>query len=369
MSPTALFIWQDPAWPGLHYDAAATAGPLSEVSRGLGLLAGRLADQPMEARERAMAAALTEDAVKTSAIEGEVLDLASVRSSVARRLGLEAEGLSREDRQADGVVAMLMDAITRSQEPLTDDRLKAWQALLFQTPQLLRSVVVGDWRDDRADPMRVVSGPVGREKVHFQAPPAERVDAEVAAFLDWFENDQRDPWVIKSALAHLWIVTIHPFEDGNGRVSRAVADMALSRVDGMPERYYSVSSQLKLERSDYYDQLERAQKGSTDVTGWVVWYLECVSRALRRAGATLDTVLTKVRFWTRWQDVSLNERQKVVLNRVLDEIEEPLTNRKWAKLAGVSSDTALRDLSELVEHGLLTTSGTGKGRRYHLQVA
>lgn len=364
------WIWERPDWPNLTWDPGEVALMLSEVSARMGRLGGRMADQALESRERTQFHALTEDALQTSAIEGERLDPLSVRSSLARRLGIENEGMAPVDRRTEGLVAMLLDATANANAPLTDERLRGWQAALFPEGYgVLQRVRGGHWRDDHEGPMQVVSGPDRRRVVHFQAPPASCLDQEMRQFLAWFEDDVKTPWLVRAALAHLWFVTVHPFEDGNGRVGRAVSDLALARGDGLPERYYSVSSQMSNERSTYYQMLESSQRGGLDVTPWVLWFLGCVGRALQRAETTLDSVLRKSRFWNRWQGQPVSERQAKVLNRVFDGLgrngsDEALTNRKWAKLAGVSSDTALRDLRDLVERGMLTSSGVGKATIY-----
>ena len=361
------YVWEQLGWPALRYVAAAVAKPLADVSVQLGRLHGRMADQAQLARDRATLLALTDDAMETSAIEGEILDYDSVRSSLARRLGIDGEGLAKQDRKAEGVVAMLLDATTNAAAPLTAERLKGWQAALFPTGfSVIHPVRAGQWRDDHDGPMQVVSGRMGRRRVHFEAPPATRLEHEVDAFLAWFEHDDREPWVIKAALAHLWFVTLHPFEDGNGRLARAIGDLALARAEGLPDRYYSVSSQIMRERAAYYDVLETTQKGDLDVTPWVLWFLNCVSGALTRAEDTLDGVLAKARFWAHANELQLdlNPRQTRMLNLVLDGMHAPLTNRKYAKLAQVSSDTALRDLRDLVDRQVLTVSGTGKSTVY-----
>lgn len=355
-----MWIWQVPDWPDFQYDSRQLAGPLADAAAAIGHLHGRLgALQPGE-RDEAALAALMGDVLETSAIEGERLDVDSVRSSLARRLGVDAGGAGRPDRAVEGVVAMTLDATENAMLPLTTERLQAWQAALFPTGRSgLMEVATGTWRDDHHGPMQVVSGPHGRQKVHFEAPPAPWLAGEVARFLEWFEAPSADHTLIRAGLAHLWFVTLHPFEDGNGRVARAIGDMALSRHDGQRYRYYSVSAQVQAERAGYYDILERTQKGDLEVTPWLVWFLECLARAARRAEAQLERTLHKALFWRRVAAVPLGERQARALNKVIDEFEQPITNRKWAALARVSPDTALRDLRALVDAGVLEPTGAG----------
>lgn len=360
METPGPWIWQRPDWPALRYDAGALAGRLADAARAIGHLHGRVATLHGGDRDRAALSALMEDVLKSSAIEGERLDVDAVRSSLARRLGVDIGGQARVDRHVDGVVEMTLDATRNAAAPLTAARLQAWQAALFPTGRSgLVEIGIGRWRDDADGPMQVVSGPIGRQRVHFQAPPADRLDAEMARFLAWCEAPTDEPALLKAGLAHLWFVTVHPFEDGNGRVARAVGDLTLSRADGEPYRYYSVSSQIQAERDDYYRILERTQRGGLDVTAWLAWFLDCLLRAVRRSDNELDRVLVKAMFWQRMAHVPLSERQVKALNKVLDEFEQPLTNRKWAALTRTSSDTALRDLRALVDAGVLERTGAG----------
>lgn len=362
------YIWQAADWPYWRYDLSALAGPLAEVSRAQGLLLGRLADVGLALRDQASLAALTEDVVKTSAIEGEVLDVESVRSSIARRLGVDIGAMAPVDRHVEGVVELVLDATSRSAEPLTAERLFGWHAALFPSGYSgMSKITVGQWRDDAARPMQVVSGPVGRRKIHFEAPPAAALSDETARFLAWANDESGEPLLIKAGLAHLWFVTLHPFDDGNGRLARAVGDLFLARADGSPQRFYSLSAQIQRERKDYYDILERTQKGSLDVTGWLSWFLAVLGRAVANAQSTLDTVLIKARFWQRWAGTPLNERQVNLLNRLLDGFEGKLTSSKWAAIAKCSPDTALRDITQLLELGVLKKStGGGRSTSYEL---
>lgn len=356
-----LYIWQAPAWPNWRYDLAALAEPLTRVSRAQGLLLGRLADVGLGLRDEASLAALTDDVLKTSEIEGEHLNVASVRSSIARRLGVDIGALAPVDRNVEGVVEMVLDASANSARPLTMKRLFGWHAALFPTGYSgLSEITIGDWRDDAQGPMQVVSGPVGRQKVHYEAPPAHSLPVELERFLEWVNiSHTGQPALIRAGLGHLWFVTLHPFDDGNGRIARAIGDLLLARADGSPQRFYSLSAQIQRERKGYYDILERTQKGTLEVTEWLLWFLQMLDEAVGHAHHTLDAVLDKARFWQRVQGAALNERQVKVLNRLLGGFEGKLTTSKWAALAKCSPDTALRDINELVELGMLQRSSAG----------
>nr|WP_295782376.1 Fic family protein [Rhodoferax sp.] len=362
------YIWQLPEWPHLTYDAATLAAPLAQVHRAQGQLMGRMAELGLAQREQATLQVLTQEVIKTSEIEGERLSLDAVRSSIARRLGLDIGALAPSDRHVDGVVDVVLDATRSFDQPLTAERLFGWHAALFPTGYSGRSrITVAAWRTDASGPMEVVSGPVGREKVHFTAPPASTLSGQTAAFLDWFEAAPLGDAVIKAGLAHLRLVTLHPFDDGNGRISRAVGDMALARAEGTAQRFYSLSAQLQRERKDYYDQLEATQKGPLDVTPWLNWFLGCLLRAVQGADATLAGVLDKAQFWQRWAGTPMNGRQTQVLNRVLDGFEGKLSNAKWAALGKCSADTALRDINDLLARGVLRRlEGGGRSTGYVL---
>ncbi len=361
-------IHEQPDWPRLHWDGEAVVDALADVRHRQGRLIGRMEALGSDLRREAVLGTLVEDVVKSSDIEGEKLDARQVRSSVARRLGVDIGGMARADRDVEGVVEMMLDATRRYDEPLTAERLYNWHASLFPTGRSgMRRITVGAWRTADSDPMQVVSGPAGRERVHFQAPSAARVDAEMQAFLDWFETPADIDPVLEAALAHLRFVTIHPFDDGNGRIARAVADMALARSEGSSQRFYSMSSQIRVERNAYYDVLERTQRGTTDVSEWMGWFLGCLGRSIESSGAALGGVLAKARFWERAAGLSLNDRQRLVLNRLLGGFEGKLTTSKWAKLAKCSQDTALRDITCLVDHGILVRNqGGGRSTSYAL---
>lgn len=313
-------------------------------------------------------AEVTLDVLKSSEIEGERLDPAQVRSSVARRLGLDAGGAGPAGRDVEGVVEMMLDATQEFEAPLTADRLFGWHAALFPSGRSgMRKILVGAWRDDATGPMQVVSGPVGREKVHYEAPPAPLLPDEMGRFLTWVNEADRTDAVLRAALAHLWFVTIHPFDDGNGRIARAIADWQLARSEGTAQRFYSMSAQLNHERDDYYGILERTQRGTLDVTPWLEWFLGCLGRAFDGTGTTLEAVMRKARFWERAARLTIGPRQRLVLNRLLDGFTGKLTTRKWAVLARSSHDTALRDIRGLVDQGLLKKDeGGGRSTSYSL---
>jgi Fic family protein len=357
------YIWQANDWPTWRFDLARLARPLADVSRAQGLLMGRLADVGTALRDQASLSVLTQEIVKTSEIEGERLDVASVRSSIARRLGVDIGALAPVDRDVEGVVEMVLDATGHCDAPLTRERLSGWHAALFPTGRSgLVRIRVGDWRDDASGPMQVVSGPVGRQRVHFEAPPADTLAVETDRFLSWANSASDEPPLIKAGLAHLWFVTLHPFDDGNGRIARAVGDLFLARADGSPQRFYSLSAQIQRERAAYYGILERTQRGSLDVTEWLGWFLDALHRAVDEAQHTLDAVLVRARFWRRWSApgaTPLNARQAKVVNRLLDGFEGKLTSSKWAAIAKCSPDTALRDITDLVARGVLRRSDAG----------
>ena len=357
------YIWQATDWPSWRYDLAALAQSLADVSRAQGLLMGRLADVGMALRDQASLSALTEDVIKTSEIEGEQLNAESVRSSIARRIGVDIGALAPVDRHVEGVVEMVLDATANCNAGVTRDRLFGWHAALFPTGYSgLVRINVGDWRDDTTGPMQVVSGPLGRQRMHFEAPPADRLQSETDRFINWANSASNEPPLIKAGLAHLWFVTLHPFDDGNGRIARAVGDLFLARADGSPQRFYSLSAQIQRERKAYYDILERTQKQSLDVTEWLAWFLETLHRAVEQAQHTLDAVLAKTRFWQRWAapgSAPLNERQVKLVNRLLDGFEGKLTSSKWASIAKCSPDTALRDITDLLARGVLRKSDAG----------
>jgi len=355
-----MYIYELQDWPRFDWDQERLAEPLAAVRHRQGRLIGRMEALGFHLRQEAVLQTLTADVVKSSEIEGEQLDAEQVRSSIARRLGMDFGALKPADRNVEGVVEMMLDATRRYDQPLTAERLFSWHASLFPTGRSgLRKIKAGAWRDDRTGPMAVVSGPAGKEHVHFQAPPAPRLDEDMRAFLEWFNAGAGIDPVLKAGLAHLWFVTIHPFDDGNGRIARAVADMALARSEGSPQRFYSMSAQIRQERTAYYGILEETQKGTMNVTPWMEWFLSCLGRAIDGAQTTVGAVLAKARFWDSLAGVAINQRQRLVLNRLLDGFEGKLTTSKYAKLAKCSQDTALRDILPLVERGILLRNPQG----------
>jgi Fic family protein len=360
------YLWQRSDWPQWRYDATALAGPLAQLHRAQGELVGRMAHLGLAQRDLATLQALTQEVITTSAIEGETLNLEAVRSSIARRLGVDIGALAPADRHVDGVVDMVLDATQQHALPLTAERLFGWHAALFPTGFSGRvRIQVGTWRNDAAGPMQVVSGPVGREKVHFEAPPAHILPAQTATFLEWFNAKPLGDVLVQAGLAHLWLVTLHPFDDGNGRISRAVGDMALARAEKSAQRFYSLSAQIQRERKQYYEQLEATQRGTMDVTPWLDWFLACLLRAVQGADGLLAGVLDKAQFWQRWAGTPLNARQTLVLNRVLDGMDGKLTNAKWATIGQCSADTALRDINDLLVRGVLRRlEGGGRNTAY-----
>jgi Fic family protein len=362
------YIWQQDDWPQWTYDHERLAPLLAQVHLAQGHLMGRMRDLGLDLRDQATLRVLTEDVIKTSEIEGEILSPESVRSSIARRLGVDIGALAPADRHVDGVVDMVLNATQQHATALTSERLFGWHAALFPTGYSgLTQIRVGQWRNDAQGPMQVVSDPVHRQSVHFDAPAAVRLDVEISGFLSWFNGNNQDDPVIKAGLAHLWFVTIHPFEDGNGRMARALSDMALARAEQSTQRFYSLSAQMQRERKDYYDLLEATQKGGLEVTAWLMWFLGCLLRAIQGADETLDQILSKARFWQRWAGLPFNERQIKLLNRLLDGFDGRLTSSKWAAIAKCSQDTALRDINDLLARGALQkTAASGRSTSYEL---
>lgn len=363
------YIHERPEWPRFHWDTPTLLPLLADVRHLQGHLLGRMESLGFPLRSEANLATITADVLKTSAIEGEILEPAVVRSSIARRLGMDIGGTAPSNRHVEGIVEMMLDATRQYQAPLTVDRLFAWHAALFPTGRSgMRAITVGHWRKPDSDPMQVVSGPIGRERVHFEAPSAARLDAEARMFLQWFEGPAVVDPVLKAAIAHFWFITMHPFEDGNGRISRAIADMALARAEGTPERYYSMSTQIEAEKQQYYETLELCQKGNLDITRWLEWFLACMGRAIHAAEANLAAVLRKANTWEQVNSrLSVNSRQKKIINLLLEGFEGKLTNKKYASINKCSADTALRDIHLLLEHGILELeAGRGRSTSYRL---
>jgi Fic family protein len=356
-------------WPKFVWDHEKISTLLASVRHRQGRLLGTMETLGLSQRAETTLQMLTLDVLKSSEIEGDILDRDQVRSSIARRLGLEIAGLPFVDRHVEGVVEMMLDATQNFDKPLTQERLFGWHAALFPTGYSgMVKISVGRWRDDSDGRMQVVSGAYGRERIHFEAPEASRLELEMASFIEWFNRqDTLDP-VLKAAIAHLWFVTIHPFDDGNGRSARALADLYLARADGTAQRFYSMSAQIRLERSDYYQALENTQKNyELDITFWLEWFLGCLGRAISHADEIVADVLKKTRFWDKYAYVNFNARQRLVLSKLLDKFEGKLTSSKWAKLAKCSQDTALRDILELVEKNvLIKDSSGGRSTSYEL---
>lgn len=367
-----VFIHQLPDWPRFHWNQEALAQLLGDVRNRQGRLVGRMESLGFSLRREAELQTLTLDVLKTSEIEGEDLDAEQVRSSIARRLGIDIAGAIPADREVEGVVEMMLDATQNFDDPLSKERVLAWHALLFPAGRGgFGKIIVGGWRDDAKGPMQVVSGPIGRERVHFEAPAASLLDHEMSRFLRWAnERDNSTDEVLRAALGHLWFVTIHPFDDGNGRIARAIADLFLARSDRSAQRFYSMSAQIRLERKAYYDILERTQRGTLDITLWMEWFLGCLGRAIEGTESTLAVVLRKARFWERHARTRWNDRQRAVLNRLLDGFIGELTTSKYAKLTKCSHDTALRDIQALLERGVLEKGpGGGRSTSYRLKAA
>jgi len=358
-----MYIHQQKKWPKFSWDATALAVLLAEVHLKQGKLLGYMGQLGFELQNEAVLQTLTRDVIKSSEIEGEHLDSGQVRSSIARRLGMDVGGLVHSDRHVDGIVEMMLDATQNYKSDLDAERLFGWHASLFPTGRSgMTRIVVGNWRDNpKEDPMQVVSGAMGREKVHYQAPDSDRLEKEMRYFLDWFNSEQRLDPLLKAAIAHFWFVTIHPFDDGNGRISRAIADMQLSRADGTKSRFYSMSGQIRLERNKYYDILEKSQSGNLDITFWLEWFLSCLARAIEATDGILESVILKAKVLGKAELGTFNDRQQKLLTLLMDGFDGKLTSSKWAKIAKCSQDTASRDIQDLVDKGILV-KGIAGGR-------
>lgn len=362
------YIYQQTDWPYFHWKWERVSPLLASVRHHQGLLLGRVDSLGFDTSHNVTVESLTASVVSSSRIEGEVLDIDQVRSSLARRLGFGVAGLLSGDRSVDGVVEVMLDATERCGEPLTIERIKSWHRALFPTGfNNMGPLTVGDWRDDASGPMRVVSGAIGRQTVHFEAPAAGLIDAEMEALISWFEAPTDTDPVVRAAVAHLWFVTIHPLDDGNGRIARAITDMMLARSDRSSQRAYSMSEQILTERNAYYRLLEQTQRGTLDITDWIVWFLECLDRAISGSGEKLLAVLSKSRFWQAHQVVQLNARQRNMVNRLFDGFEGNLTTSRWARMTRCSHDTALRDITDLTDKGILARNpGAGRRTSYRL---
>jgi len=357
----SVYIHKLPNWPQFEWKQDKIGPLLAEVRHKQGKLVGRMEGLGFNLRTEATLQTLTLDVLKSSEIEGELLDASQIRSSIARRLGIDIAGLIPADRHVEGIVEMMLDATQQYNAILTEDRLFGWHAALFPTGRSgIHKIIVAAWRDNKKDdPMQVVSGPMGKEKIHYEAPDSTLLPNEMNRFINWFNEHRTMDAVLKAAIAHLWFVTIHPFDDGNGRIARAIADMQLARADSSPQRFYSMSAQIRKERSAYYDILESTQKGSMDITAWLTWFLQCLGRALEATDETLALVLKKARFWEKHATTILNERQQLMLNKLLDGFEGKLNTSKWAAITKTSQDTALRDIQDLMNKKILMKEERG----------
>ncbi len=364
-----MWIYNQKEWPAFFYDKGELAAKLADIRHRQGRLLGRMEGLGFELRQEAELKTLTNDVIHSSAIEGEDLNTDEVRSSIARRLGFDIAGLKPSGRDVEGIVEMMLDATQFFSAPLTKERLLNWHAALFPTGRSgMRRIIVGDWRTAETGPMQVISGAIGREKVHFEAPEASKIEYEMALFFEWFNNKTNDDPVIKAGIAHLWFVTLHPFEDGNGRIARAIGDMALARADNLPNRFYSLSMQIEMERKGYYSQLEQQQRGGLDITGWLSWFLDCLGRALSQTEHSLAHVIYKARLWESIRNFLINDRQRIVITRMLDDsFIGHMNTSKYATIAKCSNDTALRDIQELKQwHIFIQNSGGGRSTSYRL---
>jgi Fic family protein len=354
------YIHQLPKWAEFTWNNEVIVPILSGVRHKQGRLQGYMEVLGFALRNETTLQTLTLDVLKSTEIEGEILNPDQVRSSIARRLGMDVAGLVAADRNVDGVVEMMLDATQNYNQPLSKDRLFGWHAALFPTGRSgMHKIVVGDWRDNEKGPMQVVSGAMGKERVHYEAPEADRLEKEMKSFLKWFNSNISIDTVLKSAIAHLWFVTIHPFDDGNGRIARAIADMQLAKADNDSQRFYSMSAQIRLERNTYYEILERTQKGTLDITEWLEWFLHCLDRALNATDEILKRVLNKTKFWDAHANIPINERQRLLINKLFDGFIGKLSSSKWAKIAKCSPDTALRDIKDLISKGILQKEDAG----------
>jgi Fic family protein len=355
-----MYIHEQEEWPDFSWDEAELSPLLAEARHEQGLLLGQMRSLGFPFREEAYLLVLTQDAVNTAEIEGEILNPRSVRSSIARKLGLDDASPTPSDRDVDGLVEVLIDATRNYGQPLSEERLFGWHAALFPAGRSgMKRITVGDWRQDETGPMQVVSGALGREKVHFQAPGHERLSDEMARLISWFNATAKFDPLIKSALAHFYFVTVHPFDDGNGRIARAIGDMQLARSDKIDLRFYSMSAQIQKEKKSYYDTLESCQKGSLDVSAWIHWYLSCLLRALHGSKLILQSILHKASFWQQYATDRFNSRQKAMLTRLLDGFDGKLTSSKWAKITKCSQDTAQRDINDLIKKDVLEKEDAG----------
>jgi len=364
-----MYLYNHLNWPVFEWNSDKLLPLLSMVRNKQGKLIGKMGALGFELRNEANLEILTQEIIKSTEIEGEILDREQVRSSIARRLGLEISGLVYSERNVDGIVDLMIDATRNFDKELSTERLFAWHASLFPTGRSgVYKINVGKWRDDSTGPMQVVSGALGKEKVHFQAPAAAAIEKEMRLFLDWFNLESETDMVLKAAIAHLWFVTLHPFEDGNGRISRALSDMLLARSDEQSYRFYSMSTQIRKERNSYYAKLEKTQKGSLDITNWLEWFLNALFHAIEHSEKLLEKIIFKHTFWTKHSRIDLNDRQRKTLHILMEEFQGALNTTKWAKIGKCSQDTALRDIQDLIEKGILKKAEPGgRSTNYELK--
>lgn len=365
-----IYIHQQAGWPNFKWDNGVLLPLIGEARNLQGRLLGKMETLGFDLRNEAVLDTLTLDVLKSTEIEGEFLNPEQVRSSIARKLGIEFDGFVEADRNVNGMVEMMMDATRNCEMPITADRLFDWHAALFPTGRSgMYKITVTDWRNDSTGPMQVVSGAMGKEKVHYQAPDSSLIAGEMDKFFQWFNKEPQIDSVLKAAIAHLWFVTIHPFDDGNGRITRALTDMLLARSDKSTQRFYSMSAQIRFERKQYYEVLENTQKGDLDITAWMQWFLTCLIDALKSSESILAKVLDKAKFWNRHARIMINERQNKLLNKMLDGLDGKLSSSKWAKIAKCSSDTALRDIQDLIRKGILQKEvAGGRSTNYELKI-
>lgn len=363
-----IYLYQQVEWPNFTWDNNSLISLLAEVRHLQGRMIGKMESLGFELRNEAVLETLTLDVIKSTEIEGQILNPEQVRSSIAKRLGLEISGLVSSDRNVDGVVDMMLDATQHYDKPLTVDRLFSWHSSLFPSGRSgMYKIIVGNWRDDSTGPMQVISGAMGKETVHFQAPQATVINKEMETFITWYNSEGKQDLIIKAGLAHLWFITLHPFEDGNGRIARAITDMLLAKSDGITQRFYSMSAQIRIERQKYYEILEKSQKGTLDITKWLVWFLECLKDALNSSEQILSKVLYKHKFRNRYATQMLNSRQVLLINELLDGFNGKMTSSKWAKIAKCSPDTALRDIQDLIQKQILRKDiSGGRSTNYEL---
>lgn len=364
-----IYLHERENWIDFAWDNKKVMIKLGEARNQQGRLLGKMESLGFDLQNEAVLNTLTLDVIKSSEIEGEFLEVEQVRSSIARRLGIDIAGSVESERYVEGVVEMMLDATQRYNLPLTKDRLFGWHAALFPSGwSNLYKITVADWRKDATGPMQIVSGPMGKERVHYQAPASDRIEFEMGKFLYWLENEHEIDLVLKAAIAHLWFVSIHPFDDGNGRITRAITDMILARSDKSVRRFYSMSAQIRVERKDYYEKLEKAQKGNSDITEWVLWFLQCLINAIDSTEETLSKILHKAEFWKLHSKTIFNERQQKIINRLLDGFDGKLTTSKWGKINKCSQDTALRDIQDLIKKNILQKeSSGGRSTNYELK--